>query len=64
MSPHLDDLLYERDPAIFAARHLPATETSMCCCFACDDGWLSLIDRRGGIPGGRHPRHGHWYGVW
>ena len=45
MSPHLDDLFCKRYPGIFAARHLPATKTSMCWGFACDDGWFNLIDR-------------------
>lgn len=44
MKQELDDLLYQRYPSIFAQRHLPPEQTSMCWGFACGDGWFALID--------------------
>lgn len=44
MKAELDELLSKRYPRIFANRNLPASETSMCWGFECDDGWFQLID--------------------
>lgn len=44
MKKELDDLLYERYPAIFAERNLSPQESGMHWGFTCEDGWFDLID--------------------
>jgi hypothetical protein len=42
MSPHLQNLLYERYPKIFAEHTQP--ESQMSNGIACGDGWFDLLD--------------------
>jgi hypothetical protein len=44
MDAELQDQLYQRYPAIFAERLLPATETAMCWGITIGNGWYQLID--------------------
>lgn len=44
MSPDLEQVLYDRYPAIFAERNLPADQTAMCRGITCGDGWFTLLD--------------------
>ena len=44
MKKELEELLYQRYPALFAERTLSPQETGMCWGIACSDGWVDLID--------------------
>lgn len=44
MKKDLEDLLYQRYPALFADRTLPPEQTCMCRGMECGDGWFDLID--------------------
>ena len=44
MKKELEEKLFEKYPAIFRQKDLPATHTAMCWGIACGDGWYDIID--------------------
>lgn len=44
MKQELEDILYEKYPALFAQKDLPDTESCMSLDIECGDGWYTIID--------------------
>ena len=44
MSQRLDDLLWQRYPALYADRHVDKHLTAMCWGFELGDGWFAIVD--------------------
>lgn len=44
MNPHLEKILHEKYPALFADKDKPPTESLMCFGCECDDGWFDIIE--------------------